>query len=674
MTTTPTSDSTDSHHIASDPDSPDSLDNSHTLPQTSDEERFLLALRGANDGLWDWDIASGAVYYSPRWYEMLGLRAKEAPATLETWLARVHPADRERVLAELHAFAATPQNTPPQRLRLEHRLRHRNGRYRWMLVRAAAHRDANGQALRIAGWHTDVTEDRRAEHLLGEMEARYRGIFESTGDALIITDLDGVVVAANPAAWRMHGYERDAFIGRHCSEFTHPASYPQFAEFLQQCREGGSYRYTALHVRREGAPFPVEAHGSAFTYLGASHALVVVRDVSEREHNVAEMEQQVESRTQTLAALLEVSRSVASTLELAPVLRLILDHLESLVGYTGASVLSLDKGQVTVLDYRGPTPRRQVVREAYAPEQRAIFAQIAEMRAAVILDDVHSDSPLAGAIRERFGERIHTLYPYLRSWMAIPLVVKDTVIGLISLQSSQPGFYTERSARIATAIAALAAIALENARLYEQAQDRSALDERQRLARELHDAVSQALYGIALGARTARALLDRDPAQATEPLDYVLTLSDTAMEEMRALILELRPESLEREGLASALRKLAEATEHRNRLPVRARIGGEPAIALEAKQAFYRIAQEALHNAVKHAQASALDLTLATAPESVTLTVVDNGAGFDPSADFPGHLGLRSMRERMARLGGDLTITSAPGAGATVRATLPTHG
>ena len=670
MTTTPTSDSTDSHHIASDPDSPDSLDNSHTLPQTSDEERFLLALRGANDGLWDWDIAAGTVYYSPRWYEMLGLRAKEAPATLETWIARVHPDDRERVLAELHAFAATPQ----KRLRLEQRMRHRNGRYRWMLVRAAAHRAANGQALRIAGWHTDVTEDRRAEHLLHEMEARYRGIFESTGDALIITDLDGVIVAANPAAWRMHGYERDAFVVMHCSQFTHPASYLQFAEFLQQCRDGGSYRYTALHVRHDGAPFPVEAHGSAFTYLGSPHALIVVRDVSEREHNVAEMEQQVESRTQTLAALLEVSRSVASTLELAPVLELILDHLESLVGYTGASVLSLDKGQVTVLDYRGPTPRRQVAREAYAPEQRAIFAQIADMRAAVILDDVHSDSPLAAAIRERFGARIRALYPYLRSWMAIPLVVKDNVIGLISLQSSQPGFYTERSARIATAIAALAAIALENARLFEQAQDRAALDERQRLARELHDAVSQALYGIALGARTARTLLDRDPAQASEPLDYVLSLTDTAMEEMRALVLELRPESLERDGLASALRKLAEATQHRHRLTVRAHIGGEPAIALEAKQAFYRIAQEALHNAVKHAQATALDLTLTTAPESVTLTVADNGAGFDPSADFPGHLGLRSMRERMARLGGELTITSAPGEGVTVRATLPTHG
>src|SRR5690348_5808790 len=128
-------------------------DSDATIPSQhrSDEERLLLAVRGADDGLWDWDIVTDTVYYSPRWYEMLGISADDAPATLETWGARVHPADRERVLAELHAFAETPQ----KRLSMEHRLRHQNGRYRWMLVRAAAHRDTEGRAVRIAGWHTD---------------------------------------------------------------------------------------------------------------------------------------------------------------------------------------------------------------------------------------------------------------------------------------------------------------------------------------------------------------------------------------------------------------------------------------------------------------------------------------------------------------------------------------
>src|SRR5690349_21550899 len=129
---------------------------------TSDEERFLLAVRGANDGLWDWDLTTDTVYYSPRWYEMLGIARDElddTPATLQTWIARVHPADRERVLAQLEAFVEAPE-APQQRLVVEHRLRHHNGRYRWMLARAAARRDSNGRALRIAGWPTDVTDDK----------------------------------------------------------------------------------------------------------------------------------------------------------------------------------------------------------------------------------------------------------------------------------------------------------------------------------------------------------------------------------------------------------------------------------------------------------------------------------------------------------------------------------
>src|SRR5690348_5074219 len=129
---------------------------------TSEEERFLLAVRGANDGLWDWDLTTDTVYYSPRWYEMVGMTRDDlddTPATLQTWIARVHPADRERVLADLQAFVEVPE-APPKRLVVEHRVRHHNGRYRWMLVRAAARRDANGRAMRIAGWHTDVTEDK----------------------------------------------------------------------------------------------------------------------------------------------------------------------------------------------------------------------------------------------------------------------------------------------------------------------------------------------------------------------------------------------------------------------------------------------------------------------------------------------------------------------------------
>ncbi|MCI0396762.1 MAG: sensor histidine kinase [Chloroflexi bacterium] len=210
------------------------------------------------------------------------------------------------------------------------------------------------------------------------------------------------------------------------------------------------------------------------------------------------------------------------------------------------------------------------------------------------------------------------------------------------------------------------AIAIENARLYEQAQQLAALQERQKLARELHDSVSQALYGIARGARTARVQLDRDPSRAAEPLDYVLSLAEAGLAEMRALIFELRPESLAAEGLVAALEKQAASLRARHHLKVQTTFGPEPETTLEVKQTLYRIAQEATHNIVKHARAGRVTLRLQQSGEEIILEIGDDGVGFDTGGAFPGHLGLRSMRERAERCGGALVVDSAPGQGTRV--------
>ena len=199
----------------------------------------------------------------------------------------------------------------------------------------------------------------------------------------------------------------------------------------------------------------------------------------------------------------------------------------------------------------------------------------------------------------------------------------------------------------------------------------AALEERQRLARELHNSVSQALYGIALGAKTARTQLDRDPSKVAEPLDYVLSLAEAGLSEMRALIFELRPESLQNEGLVAALTKQADALRARYRVEVVTEFDGEPEIPIEQKEALYRIGQEALHNIAKHAKATQVNLSLCQKDVMTLLEVRDNGKGFDPQAEFPGHLGLHSMRERIEPFGGSLKIDSQPGAGTAVRAWLP---
>jgi signal transduction histidine kinase len=268
-------------------------------------------------------------------------------------------------------------------------------------------------------------------------------------------------------------------------------------------------------------------------------------------------------------------------------------------------------------------------------------------------------------------KHLKATFGYIRSWMAVPLSHKEQIIGMLTLSSSEPNYYTPRHASLALAIANQAAVALANARLYEQAQELAALEERQRLARELHDSVSQALYGITLGTHTARTLLQRDPSKVAEPLDYVLSQAEAALTEMRALIFELRPESLETEGLVAAINRQAAALHARHEIVVSTELCDEPDLSLKTKEELYRVAQEALHNTVKHARAKKVNVCMRRDIDGLLLDVCDDGVGFDTARSFPGHIGLHSMRERIARIGGTLQIESTPGQGTCIRAQLP---
>jgi signal transduction histidine kinase len=253
----------------------------------------------------------------------------------------------------------------------------------------------------------------------------------------------------------------------------------------------------------------------------------------------------------------------------------------------------------------------------------------------------------------------------------VPLISRGRPLGafnLLYLPEEEPG---EEEKVFLKAVADQAAVGIENARLFAEARGKAALEERQRLARELHDSVSQALYGIALGTKTARTLVRQNPDQAAAPLDYVLSLAEAGLAEMRALIFELRPESLEKEGLVAALKKQAAALRARHELKVETNLCSEPDAPLEVKEALYRITQEALHNTLKHARASSVQVRMWCSSGHVTLDVSDDGIGFDPEGDFPGHLGLHSMRERTERLGGTLAVESASGKGTEIRACLP---
>lgn len=258
--------------------------------------------------------------------------------------------------------------------------------------------------------------------------------------------------------------------------------------------------------------------------------------------------------------------------------------------------------------------------------------------------------------------------------LGMPVIYHGETAGVILACYSGASAPTPSEAAFLEAIADQTAVAIENSQLLEQSAAAAALAERQRLARELHDSVSQALYAIGLSARTAyRRLGPEAPAEVREPVEYVLSLAESGLTEMRALIFELRPESLAQEGLIAALGRQVAATRARWGIDIEARMEEEPDITLAAKEALYRIAQEALHNVVKHARASRITLTLDSDGTTVTMTVRDDGVGFNVDDAFPGHLGLQSMRERAAAVQGRLTVTSEEGSGTALSVNVPVN-
>ena len=244
----------------------------------------------------------------------------------------------------------------------------------------------------------------------------------------------------------------------------------------------------------------------------------------------------------------------------------------------------------------------------------------------------------------------------------------EDVLGIIFVANKRAGSFTVHDEELLTLFAAHAAIALTNARLYERSREVSVLEERARLARELHDAVSQRLFSIRAHARAAEVLVAKDPARAAGELAAIAELGAQAHAELRAVIDGLAPPELD--GLAESLRRYALLAGRAHGIAVRLTAADVPELDPRMQAAAFRVAQEALHNALRHSGASEVSVTLSRTRSRVILEVADDGTGFDPGL-ASGGLGLASMRERAAAVGGVLRVTSAPGAGTRVRLAVP---
>lgn len=370
-----------------------------------------------------------------------------------------------------------------------------------------------------------------------------------------------------------------------------------------------------------------------------------------------------------LEALSDAVLAVASEHRVQPILQGLVDAARRLVGARyGALGIPDDLGTGGAPEDEGfaeflvsGLTEDEIEAIGPLPHTHGMLGAVLQSRESLRTPDLTADARAQG-----WWPRHH---PDMRSLLGVPIVWKGTVIGAFYLTNKQDeDAFTEADQALIERFAAHAAVVIENARLHESSRELSVVAERNRLARDLHDSVTQTLFSLSLTARAAADLVGRDPDRASAEVAKVAELATAALHEMRDIVFELRPPVLEAEGLAATLRKHAELVHRVSGVVVTVEVTGEADLDPRIEREAYRIVQEALNNAVKHAGASAIAVEIGVRDRGVRVVVRDDGAGFDPDA-LPvraKHLGLTSMEERARSIGGALDVASAPGRGTTV--------
>ena len=370
-----------------------------------------------------------------------------------------------------------------------------------------------------------------------------------------------------------------------------------------------------------------------------------------------------------LAAMSDAVHAIAGERSVEPVLQRIVGASRELAGARYAA-LGIPDGQGNFAQFITAGMSEELIAAmGPLPRTHGLLGAMLDTDRPYRTEDIKQDP--------RFRGWWPSAHPQMASFLGVPIRSRDGVLGALYLtdKEDEPGF-TEEDERLIQMLAAHAAIAIENARLYERGRELSFVEERNRLARDLHDSVVQKLFGIVLAAQSAATLFDRDQDSARAQVEKLQELTQDAIQELRSLIFQLRPAAVESDGLAAALAKHVQVLRRVHRQDIDLEVTGEPRLRPDIDDEVFRIAQEALHNGLKHAAAGRLQLLLDEGERRLVLTVRDDGVGFDPGATAhrSRRLGLTSMEERATALGGTLTIDSAPGKGTTIELEVPLGG
>jgi PAS domain S-box-containing protein len=540
--------------------------------------------------------------------------ASEELAARGGWASLIHPDDWSAAQRHIQKLLSGEDDAH------ELRIITKDGQVRWLHDRGHPQWDeAQSRVARVHGAARDITERKRAEEAL-----RYQAaLMKSVSDAVITTDLEFSIQTWNSAAEALYGWSAEEALGKLMGQVV-PTEYPHdeaeavLAEFqaegiwqgevIQRHKDGGDlYVLASVTLVRNEAGHPVSI-------------LAVNRDITERR----EMEDALQRERDLLAQVMDTSPVGIAVFDREGRLTFANALLQQLASLTGATTLI---GRT----YNDPAWQLLTAEGDPLPDGALPFARV--MSTGGPVHEVEQSTVLPD------GQRV---------WLSSNAAPTFDALGQIESVVVTTEDITKRK--------------LAEAKLEETATTA----ERERLARELHDAVTQSLFSVAAIAEALPRVWEREPEEARHGLEELRWLTQGALAEMRAMLLELRPAALTEHTLGVLLRQLADAMRNRTRMPVTTTLVGDSTLPADVQIALYRIAQEALNNTTKHARASQARLSLHCEPALVRLRISDNGLGFDPDNAQTQQLGLRIMHERAEAIGATLRIESQPSHGTRI--------
>lgn len=455
-----------------------------------------------------------------------------------------------------------------------------------------------------------------------------------------------------------------------------PGSRAHFEPLVEQALAGES-------VRQEGVPVD---DGGLTTYWDVafiplvrdgrvSGVVEVTVDATDRVLAYRDLEERIQERTHELEqrrAVAEGLRDILAVLNSERPLGEVLEYIVAQAGrFLGTDTIALyrldPESQLLTVQTSCGLPQRYAEQARIPSGHGAIGLAVVRRQPVAFAGDALEQSVFDPELDE---ESLAYLGGFRDTWgsiLAVPLTVAGEVYGGIALFYPERRVFMPEDYELATAFGNQAALAIENAGLRTQAAQTAVVAERNRLARDLHDSVTQTLFSSSLIADVLPRIWERNPDQGRARLEELRQLTRGALAEMRMLLLELRPAALLETDLRDLLRQLGEAVTGRARVPVSLAVSGDRTLPPAVKVALYRIAQEALNNVAKHSGAGQAWIELVLLPGSVELSVRDNGSGFDRSAVGKDRLGLGIMRERAEDVGATVEIAAGPGQGTEVR-------